>query len=178
MLNNNVWTPHRLTPCCNTLLDETLNVSFNDVSTAFNSALIHPHPEPYQLPRKRHKRNQFPEPKAIKTDVTSLAPSITFRLLPPNSARLDYATERGTLHLSIKTVEATQHPSTRVNIRHIRPRFKKKDKKRSSISVQTFLVLFALAWATWAVIAEMPDILWVVWYKLTATWALTKKTVR
>ena len=54
--------------------------------------------------------------------------SITFRHLPPNSARFSYATE-GALFISA-------HP----------PQVKrKKERKKSSVSIQTILVLFELA---------------------------------
>ena len=83
------------------------------------------------------------------------------RNVVPNSARIGYATERAlALYLraavyrrcrrplkglgSNKTVEATQRtgPSTYVNIRRIHVGYKK---KKSSVSIQTILVLFELA---------------------------------
>ena len=52
------------------------------------------------------------------------------------------------------------------------PRVKKK--KGSSVSIQTILVLFVLAQATWSVRKETSGIIWVVRYKFTAFWAPTK----
>ena len=80
----------------------------------------------------------------------------TFQHRPPNSARFSYATE-GALFISAQLstdavsalrmvsvlVRLWKHPSTHVNMRRIHPGLKKK--KKSSISIQTILVLFELA---------------------------------
>ena len=58
------------------------------------------------------------------------------------------------------TVEAAQHPSMHVNMRCVAQ--VKKEKEKKSVSIQTILGLFVLAWA---VIKETPDI---VCYKFTA----------
>ena len=60
-----------------------------------------------------------------------------------------------------KTVEATWRRSTHINIRRVCP---------SNISFQT-LVLFVMAYAVWAVMKEMPDMIQVTCYKHTAVWA-------
>ena len=98
----------------------------------------------------------------------------------PAPARFGYATE-GALFISAQlstdavsalrkwglTVEATWHP--RKHETHP-PRVK----KRSSVSIQTILVLSELAEATWSFIKQTSDIIWVVCYKLTAVWASSK----
>ena len=87
---------------------------------------------------KRQKVN-IKKKKVVRSDRYSHTPSIAFRHLPPNSAGFSYATE-GALFISAqlnfhqcgqhppkgfgtdKTVEATKHPSTHVNMRRIYPR--------------------------------------------------------
>ena len=65
-----------------------------------------------------------------------------------------------------KTVEARERPSTHVIMRRARPGLKKRRRVRPIL--QTILVLFMLAYATLVVIIESPDIIGVVWHKLTA----------
>ena len=86
------------------------------------------------------------------------------RYLPPNSARIGYVTEGALLIFAIhrrcqrspsglstnKNVEAKQRPSKHVNLMRVRPW----KTEKTSVSIETFSVLFVVALATWAVINE------------------------
>ena len=48
------------------------------------------------------------------------------------------------------------------------------DKKKSSVSIQTIVVLFVLVLSFLVAIKDMPCFIWVVCNKLTTVWAPTK----
>ena len=69
-----------------------------------------------------------------------------------------------------KHTRGHERRSTNLNMRVVRPGYKK---KISSISIQTILILFMLVYALWTVTKETSPIIWVVFYKLTALWEPT-----
>ena len=89
----------------------------------------------------------------METQLLGNTLSITFKHPPPNSARTGYTTE-GALFISVQlsadVVSALRKAWVLLLIRLWN--------QHSSVSIQTILVLFVLAYASWSVIKETSDI--------------------